>query len=77
MEGASEQDREGGRKSSRAAAWIAWSIWALCLLVLAFSGVLGFLSASAQTWFESGLIFLYILLYLTYPTHRYSGRLER
>jgi hypothetical protein len=54
--------------SSRTAAWLAWSIWALCLPLVAFSGILGFLSAPAQTRLDSGLVLLFTMLLLTFPT---------
>ncbi len=53
---------------SRRAAWLAWSMWALSLPFVAFSGVLGFLTASAQDRSDSGLVVLFTVLLLTFPT---------
>ena len=36
-EGAREQDRRSGGKSSGTAAWLAWSVCAVSLLLMAFS----------------------------------------
>src|SRR3712207_5516899 len=54
--------------SHRAAAWLAWSMWALSLPFAAFSGVLGFLTASSHPRFDSGFLFLISLMVLTFPT---------
>jgi hypothetical protein len=55
--------------SRRTAAWLAWSMWALSLPFAAFSGgVLGFLSASARIYPDSGMIVLLASLALTFAT---------
>jgi hypothetical protein len=55
--------------SRRIAAWIAWSMWAISLPFTAFSGgVLGFLSASARIFPDTGMIVLLALLALMFTT---------
>ena len=55
--------------SRRAATWIAWAIWAFSLPFVAFSGVFGFLSASARIYPDPGFIVLLgALLTLAFPT---------
>jgi hypothetical protein len=54
--------------SSRTASRLAWSIWALCVPLTAFSGLLLFLTASAQDRSVSSLPILFSVLLLTFPT---------
>jgi hypothetical protein len=57
------------KASARTAAWLAWFMWALCLPFAAFDGgALGFLSASARIYPDSGMIVLFALLALTFTT---------
>ncbi len=54
--------------SPRAAAWLARSLWALSVPLIAFSGVLGFLSTSARSGSDSIMLFLLPLLSLMFVT---------
>jgi len=53
---------------ARTAAWLAWSVWALSLPFVALSGVLGFLSASTRTSYDSIMLFLLPFLTLMFVT---------
>jgi hypothetical protein len=54
--------------SPRAAAWLAWSVWALCVALGVLVVLLVFLGVSDRTLLESGLLSLFVLLLLTFPT---------
>jgi hypothetical protein len=53
--------------SRRTASWLAWSLWALSLPLVAFSGVLGFLSAATNQT-DSVLLLLTAFLALMFTT---------
>ena len=57
-----------GGLSRRAASRLAWAIWALSVPLVALSGLLSFLSASARGAPDSAMPLLLALLLLTYPT---------
>ena len=61
-------DYAPGGMSRRTAGRLAWAIWALSVPLAALSGLLSFLSASAQGRSDSALPVLFALLLLTYPT---------
>jgi hypothetical protein len=48
--------------------WLAWSVWALCVALGALVALLVLLSASARPLPSSGLLLLFVVLLLTFPT---------
>jgi two-component system NarL family sensor kinase len=68
LTGGSIPGREAGRISPRTAAWLAWSTWVLSVTLIVSSFVLDYLTVSAPRDAPSGVVAVFRLLSLAYPT---------
>jgi hypothetical protein len=68
LTGGTISGRETGRISSRIAAWLAWSTWALSVTLIVSSFVLDHFTVSAPRDVPSGVVAVFRLLSLAYPT---------